>query len=136
MKGVVIQELGESTTTKSSQLSSQQSQDKGKGIWIEPMKLMKKKDQISFDEETTLKLQAKFDEKERLAREKYEKEQEASISLIETWDDIQAKIDADHQLAERLQAQEQEELSIEENATLFQQLLEKRRKQFAAKRAE
>ncbi|GKE40143.1 hypothetical protein Tco_1463548, partial [Tanacetum coccineum] len=49
---------------------------------------------------------------------------------------LQAKIDADHQLAERLQAQEQEELSVEEKATLFQQLLEKRRKHFAAKRAE
>ncbi|GKC58022.1 hypothetical protein Tco_1085620 [Tanacetum coccineum] len=47
-----------------------------------------------------------------------------------------AKIDADHQLAERLQAQEQEELSIEEKSTLFQQLLEKRRKHFAAKRVE
>ncbi|GJW17767.1 hypothetical protein Tco_0025203 [Tanacetum coccineum] len=102
-KGVVIQELGESTTTKSSQLSSQQSQDKCKGIWIEPVKLMKKKDQISFDEETALKLQAEFDEEERLAREKAEKEQEANIALIETWDDIHAKIDADHQLAERLQ---------------------------------
>ncbi|GKF52188.1 hypothetical protein Tco_0148655, partial [Tanacetum coccineum] len=35
-KGIVIQELGESTTTKiSSQLPSQQSQDKGKGILIE-----------------------------------------------------------------------------------------------------
>ncbi|GJR81884.1 putative ribonuclease H-like domain-containing protein [Tanacetum coccineum] len=51
-------------------------------------------------------------------------------------DDIQAKIDADHQLAERLQAQEQEELSDAENATLFQQLLEKKRKHFAAKRAQ
>ncbi|GJW18727.1 hypothetical protein Tco_0026163 [Tanacetum coccineum] len=59
-----------------------------------------------------------------------------NIALDETWDDIQAKIDADHQLAEKLQVQEQEELSIEENATLFQQLLEKRRKHFAAKRAE
>ncbi|GKE44585.1 hypothetical protein Tco_1471869, partial [Tanacetum coccineum] len=47
-----------------------------------------------------------------------------------------AKIDVDHQLDERLHAQEQEELSIEEKATLFQQLLEKRRKHFAAKRAE
>ncbi|GJY73853.1 hypothetical protein Tco_0478284 [Tanacetum coccineum] len=46
-----------------------------------------------------------------------------------------AKIDVDYQLAERLQAQEQEELFIEENATLFQQLLDKRRKHFAAKRA-
>ncbi|GJT55725.1 hypothetical protein Tco_0990779 [Tanacetum coccineum] len=60
-KGVVIQELGESTTTIYSQLSSQQSQEK---------------------------------------------------------------------------AQEQEELSVEEKATLFQQLLEKRRKHFTAKRAE
>ncbi|GJY31445.1 hypothetical protein Tco_0414940 [Tanacetum coccineum] len=97
---------------------------------------MKKKDLIRLDEEVALKLQAEFDEEERLAREKAEKEQEANIALIETWDDIQAKIDADHQLAERLQAQEQEELSVEEKATLFQQLLEKRRKHFAAKRAE
>ncbi|GJX63973.1 hypothetical protein Tco_0298316 [Tanacetum coccineum] len=44
-----------------------------------------------------------------------------------------AKIDADHQLAERMQAQEQEELSIEEKATLFQQLLEKKNKAFALK---
>ncbi|GKC10353.1 hypothetical protein Tco_1007135 [Tanacetum coccineum] len=98
-KRVVIQELGESTTTKSLQLSSH---DKGKGILVEHVKPMKKKDQISFDEKTALKLQAEFD-------------------------DIQAKIDDDHQLAEILQAQEQEELSVEEKATLFQQLLEKRR---------
>ncbi|GKC35901.1 hypothetical protein Tco_1048285 [Tanacetum coccineum] len=72
-KGVVIQELGESATTKSSQLSSQ---DKGKGILVEPVKPMKKKDQISFDEETALKLQVEFDDEERLAREKAEKEEE------------------------------------------------------------
>ncbi|GJW76394.1 hypothetical protein Tco_0138076 [Tanacetum coccineum] len=46
---------------------------------------------------------AKFDEEERLAREKSKKVEEANIALIETWDDIQAKIDVDHQLAERLQ---------------------------------
>ncbi|GJV41415.1 hypothetical protein Tco_1419855 [Tanacetum coccineum] len=73
---------------------------------------------------------------ERLARDKAKKEKEANISLIETWDDIQAKFNVDHQLAERLQAQEQEELSVEEKATLFQQLLEKIRKHFAAKRVE
>ncbi|GKC22718.1 hypothetical protein Tco_1024868 [Tanacetum coccineum] len=38
--------------------------------------------------------------------------------------------------AERLQVEEQEELSVEERAKLFQQLLETRRKHFAAKRAE
>ncbi|GJU73285.1 hypothetical protein Tco_1264690 [Tanacetum coccineum] len=59
----------------------------------------------------------------------------ANIALKETWDDIQAKIEADCLLAERLQTREQEELTIEERANLFQQLLEKRRKHFAAKRA-
>ncbi|GKB82804.1 hypothetical protein Tco_0949699 [Tanacetum coccineum] len=57
-----------------------------------------------LDEETALKLQAEFDEEEILAKEKAKKEKEANIALIETWDDIQEKIDADHQLAERLQA--------------------------------
>nr|GEW87899.1 retrovirus-related Pol polyprotein from transposon TNT 1-94 [Tanacetum cinerariifolium] len=136
VKGLVIQELGKSTTT----ISSQQSHDKGKGILIEPviapMKPMKRKEQIWLDDEAALKLQAAFDEEKRLAREKAEKVEEANIALIETWDDIQAKIDADHQLAERMQAQEQEELSIAEKATLFQQLLEKRRKYFATKREE
>ncbi|GKD33828.1 hypothetical protein Tco_1249337 [Tanacetum coccineum] len=98
----------------------------------EPVKPMKKKDHISFDEEVALKLQVEFDKEEILIREKSKKEKEANIALIETWDDIQAKIYVDYQLAERLQAREQEELSIEEKATLFQQLLEKKRKHFAA----
>nr|GEU37551.1 retrovirus-related Pol polyprotein from transposon TNT 1-94 [Tanacetum cinerariifolium] len=73
---------------------------------------------------------------ERLARKRAVKEQEANIALIETWNDIHANINVDHQLAERMQAQEQEELSDAEKDTLFQQLLEKKRKHFAAKRAE
>nr|GEW29324.1 hypothetical protein [Tanacetum cinerariifolium] len=104
---------------------------KAKGIVFhdpeQPVK-PKKKDQIRLDEEAALKLQAKFDEEERLTRERAKKEQEANIALIETWDDIQVKIDVDHQLAKRLQAQEQAELSDAEKATLFQKLLEKRRK--------
>ncbi|GJX69476.1 ribonuclease H-like domain-containing protein [Tanacetum coccineum] len=59
-------------------------QDKGKGIMIEePIKPMKKKDQISFDEEVALKLQAEFNKEERFTREKAEKEKEANIALIE-----------------------------------------------------
>ncbi|GJQ93947.1 hypothetical protein Tco_0005086 [Tanacetum coccineum] len=161
-KGVVIQEMGESTTTISSQLSSQQSQDKAEFDEEERLareKAEKEKEanialietwddihaKIDVDHQLVERLQAQeqeeliqaeFDEEERLAREKAEKEKEANIALIETWDDIRAKIDVDHQLAERLQAQEQEELSIKEKATLFQKLLDKRRKHFTAKRAE
>ncbi|GKC36774.1 hypothetical protein Tco_1049158 [Tanacetum coccineum] len=88
-----------------------------------------------LDEEIASKLQAEFNEEVRLAREKAEKEQEANVALTEEWDYIQAKIEADCELAQRLQAQEQEESSDAEKATLFVQLLEKRRKHFAAKRA-
>ncbi|GJV79079.1 hypothetical protein Tco_1514949 [Tanacetum coccineum] len=72
------------------------------------------------------------DEEERLAKEKAQKFEEANIA----WDDIQAKVKVDYQLAQRLQAQDQEELSDAKKATLFIQLLEKRRKHFAAKRVE
>ncbi|GKE70504.1 hypothetical protein Tco_1528576 [Tanacetum coccineum] len=43
-------------------------------ILIEPVEPMKKKDLIRLDKEVALKLQAEFDEEERLAREKAEKE--------------------------------------------------------------
>ncbi|GJW14020.1 hypothetical protein Tco_0018153 [Tanacetum coccineum] len=79
--------------------------DKGKGIMVEePVKTMKKKDQIMLDEEIALKLQAEIDEEERIARVEEEKIDESNIA----WDDIQAKVNADYQLAERLQAEEQE----------------------------
>ncbi|GKA39149.1 hypothetical protein Tco_0731700 [Tanacetum coccineum] len=133
-KGIVIIELGTPTIMRSSQQPSQaEVQDKGKGkmIELEPVKKMSKKDQLRSDEEEAKRLQAEFDKDERLAREK----DEANVALTEEWDDIQAKIEAGHELAQRLQAEEQEELSLEEKAKLFQQLLEQRRKHFAAKSA-
>ncbi|GKB23942.1 hypothetical protein Tco_0863343 [Tanacetum coccineum] len=75
---------------------------------------------------------AEFDKEVRLAREK----DKANVALTKEWNDIQAKIDTNYELAQRLQAEEQEEFTIDEKATLFQQLLEKRRKHFTAKRAE
>nr|GEY37082.1 hypothetical protein [Tanacetum cinerariifolium] len=132
---LVNQEPIESPTTTTI-IPKQKSQDKGIGIMVEEPVKLKKKDQIRLDEEAALKLQAEFDkEEQRLAREKAQKEQEANIALIETWDDVQAKIGADYQLAKRLQAEEQQELTDEEKAILFMQLLKKRRKHFAAKRA-
>nr|GEY41121.1 hypothetical protein [Tanacetum cinerariifolium] len=48
---------------------------------------------------------------------------------------LQGKTDADYELAQRLQAEEQEEMSDAEKEKLFMQFLEKRRKFFAGKRA-
>ncbi|GJT17877.1 putative ribonuclease H-like domain-containing protein [Tanacetum coccineum] len=106
VKGVVIGEQSESTTrTRPQQLPSK---DKGKGKMVELEKPMKKKELIRLDEEIASNLQAEFDEEVILAKEKAEKEQEANVALTEEWDDIQATIKADHELAQRLQAQEQE----------------------------
>ncbi|GKC19257.1 hypothetical protein Tco_1021407 [Tanacetum coccineum] len=82
-----------SARPKTKGVKGQGSKDKGKEKMIKPEKPLKKKDQIKFDKEEALRLQAKFDE-----------------------------------------AQEQQELTIEEKSTLFVQLLEKRKKHFAAKR--
>ncbi|GJY22403.1 hypothetical protein Tco_0396061 [Tanacetum coccineum] len=62
---------------------------------LEHVKTMKKKDLIRLDEEIAKRLQAEFNKEERLVRKK----DEANISLTEEWDDIQAKIVADHELA-------------------------------------
>nr|GEZ80082.1 hypothetical protein [Tanacetum cinerariifolium] len=112
------------------------SKDKGKENMIEPKKPLKKKDQISLDEEVERKLKAemkaKIDEEERIAREK----NDANRAIIEEWDDVQATIDVNRQLAEQIQAQEREKLSIEERFKLLVELIESRRKYFATKRAE
>ncbi|GJU72974.1 hypothetical protein Tco_1264379 [Tanacetum coccineum] len=96
----LAQTLAELKSARPKTKGGQGSKDKGKVKLIEPEKPLKKKDQIKFDEEEALRLQAKFNEKDRLARKKPQQVEEANIA----WDDIQAKIDADYQLAERLQA--------------------------------
>ncbi|GJY40231.1 retrovirus-related pol polyprotein from transposon TNT 1-94 [Tanacetum coccineum] len=62
-----------------------------------------------------------------------QREEEANIV---SWDNVQARIDADYQMAQQVQAEEQEKLSIEEKSKLFVQLLEVRKKHFAALRAQ
>ncbi|GJV27006.1 hypothetical protein Tco_1383454 [Tanacetum coccineum] len=94
------------------ELKSIKPKDKGKGIMVEKPLKMKKKDQISFDKQEAIRLQAKFDEEVRLEREK----DEANVALTEEWNNIQAKIKTDYELAQRLQAEEQEELTIDEKA--------------------
>nr|GEZ63174.1 DNA helicase [Tanacetum cinerariifolium] len=90
-----------------------------------------------IDEEFAKNLEAQMqaeleEEQERLARIK---EEETNITLIESWDNKQAMIDADCELAARLQ-EEREELSIEEKLRLFVELIDKRKKHFARLRAE
>ncbi|GJY75999.1 retrovirus-related pol polyprotein from transposon TNT 1-94 [Tanacetum coccineum] len=111
--------------------------DKGKGIMIEPKVLLKRKDQVALDEDLERNLQAQLDaeliEEERLARKK---EEEANIALIESWDNTQAMMEADFELAHKLQTEEQGEITIEEISRLFMELMNKRKKHFAMLRTE
>ncbi|GJX67258.1 hypothetical protein Tco_0302985 [Tanacetum coccineum] len=86
--------------------------DKGKGKMVEPEKPLKRKDQILLDEA------------------------EKEAKLVEDWDNVKAKMDTDNELASKLQAEEQEELTIEEKTKQFLELIENRRKHFTAKRVE
>ncbi|GJT71827.1 hypothetical protein Tco_1031113 [Tanacetum coccineum] len=73
--------------------------DKGKGKMVEPKKPLEKKDQIALDEEMARNLEAQMQaeliEEERLARQK---EEEANIVLIESWDNTQAMMEAEFEL--------------------------------------
>ncbi|GKD18114.1 hypothetical protein Tco_1207272 [Tanacetum coccineum] len=112
--------------------------DKGKAKMVEPelVKKLSKKDQLMLNEELAFKLQAEEEEEEeeeRLAREKAQQIEEANIV---SWDNVQAMIDADYQMALQMHVEEQEKLSIEEKSMLFIQLLEARKKHFAEMRAQ
>ncbi|GJV91421.1 hypothetical protein Tco_1539234 [Tanacetum coccineum] len=134
-RGVVVHEPSEFRVPQETQPSS--SKDKGKGIMIKPEVPLKRKDQIALDKQIVRDIQAKLDdellEEQRLARKQ---EEEANIALIESWETTQAMIEADRLLAERLQSKEREELTDEEKAKLFMELMEKRRKHFATLRAQ
>ncbi|GJY38573.1 hypothetical protein Tco_0424937 [Tanacetum coccineum] len=133
--GVVVQEPSEFRVPQETQPSS--SKDKGKGIMIEPEVPLKRKDQIALDEQIARDIQAKLDaeliEEQKLARKQQE---EANIALIESWENTQAMTEADRLLAKRLQSKEREESTDEEKGKLFMELMEKRRKHFAALRAQ
>ncbi|GJV34131.1 hypothetical protein Tco_1394531 [Tanacetum coccineum] len=99
-KGITFRDAGESTTRTPTSVSSSSIKDKGKAKIDEPEVPLKKKDQIALNEEMArnleAQLQAELIEEERLARKK---EEEANIALIKSWDNTQAMMEADFELA-------------------------------------
>ncbi|GJV17755.1 hypothetical protein Tco_1363078 [Tanacetum coccineum] len=74
-------------------------------------------------------------EKSKAKRVTIEVEASKAANIAE-WDNVQAMIDADYELATKLQAEEQGEISIEERSKLFMELMNERNKHFARLRAE
>nr|GFB57196.1 hypothetical protein [Tanacetum cinerariifolium] len=64
-----------------------------------------------------------------------QKEEETTIAaLTEEFDEIEVRMDADHELAVRMTHEEQEIYAIEERARFLTEYFERRKKQLAAKR--
>ncbi|GJU88392.1 putative ribonuclease H-like domain-containing protein [Tanacetum coccineum] len=77
------------------------------------------------------KIKLDEEERQRIARV----HEEASSFNIEEWEDIQAIIEADEELAQRIQAKEREKYSKAEKARLLVELINHRKRYFAQQRA-
>ncbi|GJX70915.1 hypothetical protein Tco_0308086, partial [Tanacetum coccineum] len=97
-RGVVVQKQSEFTTTTSPLQPSQlpQAKDKGKAKMVKPENPLKK-DQIMLDKEVAQKLQAQLDAKLE-EEEKFARQREEDANIAE-WDNVQAMMDADYELA-------------------------------------
>ncbi|GJS97629.1 hypothetical protein Tco_0804597 [Tanacetum coccineum] len=136
--------LNRSTTTLQPLLTID-SKDKGKGVLVEeepekPVKV-KRKDQglaqIESDAELAQRLHGEeLAELDRAQKERQKQEEATSAALAKEFDEIQARIDVDHELAVRLTHEEQEKYTIEERARFLVEFFERRKKQLAAERAE
>ncbi|GJW14858.1 hypothetical protein Tco_0018991 [Tanacetum coccineum] len=130
-KGIAFREPVESTITTT--VPSQKSKDKGKAIMIEPEKPLKKKDQIELDEELAREIEAEEQaELERIQKERVAQEKASRAAIYEEWDNEQAMMEADYELAVNLQENEREAMSVKEKSRRPAELIRERKKFFAA----
>ncbi|GKB71871.1 hypothetical protein Tco_0933283 [Tanacetum coccineum] len=149
-KGVAIKDVEDSprpirSITTLQPLPTIDPKDKGKGVLVEeepekPVKV-KRRDQVLAQIESDAELAQRLHEEElveldRAQKERQKQEEATSAALAEEFDEIQAIIDVDHELAVRLTHEEQEKYTIEERARLLAKFFERRKKQLAAERAE
>ncbi|GKD29697.1 hypothetical protein Tco_1240475 [Tanacetum coccineum] len=90
---------------------------------------IKDKGKAIMDEEVALKLQEEFDaaERQRITRV----HEEASSFNVKEWKDIQATIEADEELAQRIQVEEREKYSEAKKARLLAELINQKKKYFS-----
>ncbi|GKE57266.1 hypothetical protein Tco_1496451 [Tanacetum coccineum] len=113
--------------------------DKGKGVLEEPelAKKMTKSDfdaaQVARDEEVARKLEVEWQAK--VERERQREEQATMDYIANLYDDVQARIDADHELAVRWSHEEQEKYTVDERAKILAEYFKRKKKQLAEERA-
>ncbi|GJS87139.1 hypothetical protein Tco_0769775 [Tanacetum coccineum] len=90
-------------------------------------KLQQRQERAGYEAAVRLQEQLDEEERKRIARV----HEEASSFNIEEWEDIQATIEADEELAQRIQAEEREKYSEAEKARLLAELINQRKRYFA-----
>nr|GEZ41962.1 hypothetical protein [Tanacetum cinerariifolium] len=80
------------------------------------------------------KFKIKFEREQRIAKEKVAEQEAKDAELIEQMEDVQARMDADVLLAKRLQQEEREKFTINEQARMLVDLIAERKRFFASQR--
>ncbi|GJU10412.1 hypothetical protein Tco_1132808 [Tanacetum coccineum] len=99
--------------------------------------LIKMKEEKAKEKRVAIKDETKPVEKTKKKVQERERQEEASkVAIDDMFDEVQARIDADYELAARMTQEEQKKYTIEERARLLVEFFERRKKQLAAERAE
>ncbi|GJU14283.1 hypothetical protein Tco_1142249 [Tanacetum coccineum] len=138
LKGVAIKEVEESDRSARSILTLKplpkiDPKDKGKGVLEEepePAKKLKKSNldaaQLAMDEEVARQVNAEL--QAELERERVAAEEATQAVITREFDEIQARMNADTLLAERLQEAEREQFTIEQRAKFLHDTIAAQRK--------
>ncbi|GJV04979.1 hypothetical protein Tco_1338548 [Tanacetum coccineum] len=93
----------------------------------------RKFDQLSKDEEIAKKVQEDWEAEEEM--KKLAEEEDTKADLIQDFDDIQVKIEADRLLAARIQEEERETFTVEKRAKFIYDIIAAQRRFIAQQRA-
>ncbi|GJU27483.1 hypothetical protein Tco_1166104 [Tanacetum coccineum] len=112
--------------------------DKGKGKMDKSKtvktktKLQQEQERLDFEAAVRLQAELKEEERQRIVRV----HEAASSFNVEEWEDIQARVEADEELVQMLQGEEREKYTKAEQARMLAELINQRKRYFAAQRAE
>ncbi|GJT82534.1 hypothetical protein Tco_1056876 [Tanacetum coccineum] len=112
--------------------------DKGKGkiAKFEPVqtktKLQQEQERLGYEVAVRLQAELEEEERQRIARV----HESASSFNVEEWEDIQARVKANEELVQRLQAEEREKYTEAEQERMLPELINQGKRYFATQRAE
>ncbi|GJS64865.1 putative ribonuclease H-like domain-containing protein [Tanacetum coccineum] len=142
-KGVIFKDIEELVKPERSVLTlkplpSIDPKDKGKGVLEEP-KPAKKMTRSDFDaaqaaRDAEVARQLEVELHVEVERERQREEQTSMDYIANLYDEVQAKIDVDHELVVILTHEEQEKYTVDERAKLLAEFFERRKKQLAEER--